>query len=130
MYTEVLQEIAQPTTIVQIAVKVDKIYEEQSYDGWHCTSVPAAFRRDAQKTSIPVQTCTAGASQIILKMMAMMMMVIYNDTEDKKRMLVILMSNFLLRVPSADGFECFGPRRFSTPRLSHCIRTADHPVIN
>ena len=83
MYTEVLQEIAQPTTIVQIAVKVDKIYEEQSYDGWHCTSVPAAFRRDAQKTSIPVQTCTTGASQIILKMMAMMMMVIYNDIEEK-----------------------------------------------
>ena len=45
-------------------------------------------------------------------------------------MLMILMSNFLLRVPSADGFECFGPRRFSPPRLSHCIRTADHPVIN
>ena len=40
------------------------------------------------------------------------------------------MSNFLLRVPSADGFECFGPRRFSASRLSHCIRTADHPVIN
>ena len=33
MYTEVLQEIAQPTTIVQIAVKVYKIYEEKSYDG-------------------------------------------------------------------------------------------------
>ena len=45
-------------------------------------------------------------------------------------MLVILMSNFLLRMPSADGFECFGPRRFSPPWLSHCIRTADHPVIN
>ena len=50
--------------------------------------------------------------------------------KEKTIMLVILMSNFLLRVPSADGFECFGPRRFSASRLSHCIRTADHPVIN
>ena len=33
MYTEVLQEIAQPTTNVQLAVKVYKIYVEKSYDG-------------------------------------------------------------------------------------------------